>query len=81
MSVDSLTIFNRLKSAGEDERIASEHAEILRELSETQLTPKQDLQEAKQDIKLIIYQAVLIGIGINIAATGLLLTVLRFWGP
>jgi len=63
--VDTLQIYNRLKSAKMDERAAREIAAIFNDIISQNLVTKRDLRESTADIKLwvagmLIAQSVLI---------------------
>ncbi|MCG6552874.1 MAG: CCDC90 family protein [Candidatus Magnetominusculus sp. LBB02] len=50
-SLDTLNIFERLKTAELSDKAAKEIAEVLREVIEDRLATKEDLEKAKLEIK------------------------------
>ncbi len=52
MNVDTLTIAHRLKAAGAPEKLAEEHAQIIREVVEDHLVTKADLREMELRMRL-----------------------------
>lgn len=70
--VDTLNIYNRLKSAKMDDRQAREIAAIFNEIIEEKLVTKADLERAKLDLKIWVA-------GIIIAQTGVIFAMFKLF--
>ena len=70
--IDTLNIYNRLKSAKMDDKAAKEIAAIFSEIIEQRLATKEDLERAKLDLKLWVA-------GMLLAQTGLIFAMFKLF--